>query len=98
MLNGTGLAEAVVVSLDDPHRFASGSAVSSYAGLTPKLIRNMVHQALQAYAAAVDDPLPVEVQIKRELSPMVWSIRCSSSASCRGASHSWPKPRSLRCR
>ncbi|MCA1670655.1 MAG: IS110 family transposase [Actinobacteria bacterium] len=37
---GPRLAEAVVVSLDDPHRFKSGSEVSSYAGLTPKLIES----------------------------------------------------------
>jgi transposase len=37
---GPRLAEAVVVSLDDPHRFKSGSDVSSYAGLVPKLIES----------------------------------------------------------
>ena len=33
---GTRLAEAVAVCLDDPHRFQSGTEVSSYAGLVPR--------------------------------------------------------------
>jgi transposase len=33
---GTRLAETVVSCLDDPHRFKSAAAVSSYAGLVPK--------------------------------------------------------------
>jgi transposase len=33
---GPRLAEAVVASLDTPHRFKSGKQVSSYAGLTPR--------------------------------------------------------------
>ena len=37
---GPRLAEAVVVCLDDPHRFASGSEVGGYAGLVPKLIES----------------------------------------------------------
>ncbi len=37
---GPRLAEAVVVSLDDPHRFKSGSELGSYAGLVPKLIES----------------------------------------------------------
>lgn len=37
---GPRLAEAVVVSLDDPHRFRSGSEVGGYAGLVPKLIES----------------------------------------------------------
>lgn len=41
-VNGVGprLAEAVVCSLDDPHRFKSGGEVSSYAGLVPRLIES----------------------------------------------------------
>ena len=40
--NGVGprLAEAVVTTLDDPHRFHSAAEVSSYAGLTPRLIES----------------------------------------------------------
>ena len=37
---GPRLAEAVVVSLDDPHRFRSGSEVGGYAGLVPKLVES----------------------------------------------------------
>ena len=37
---GPRLAEAVVCSLDDPQRFKSGGAVSSYAGLVPRLIES----------------------------------------------------------
>ena len=37
---GPRLAEAVVVSLDDPQRFASAAEVSSYAGLVPRLIES----------------------------------------------------------
>ena len=37
---GTRLAEAVVVCLDDPHRFKSAAEVGSYAGLVPKLIES----------------------------------------------------------
>ena len=37
---GPRLAEAVVVALDDPHRFKSGAEVSGYAGLVPKLIES----------------------------------------------------------
>ncbi len=33
---GPRLAETVAVCLDDPHRFASGAEVSSYAGMVPK--------------------------------------------------------------
>jgi transposase len=33
---GTRLAEAVVASLDNPHRFRRGKQVGSYAGLTPR--------------------------------------------------------------
>jgi transposase len=33
---GPRLSEAVVASLDDPHRFKSGKKVGSYAGLTPR--------------------------------------------------------------
>ena len=41
-VNGVGprLAEAVVCSLDDPHRFKSGGAGRGYAGLVPKLIES----------------------------------------------------------
>jgi transposase len=40
--NGVGprLAEAVVCSLDDPKRFRGAAEVSSYAGLTPRLIES----------------------------------------------------------
>jgi transposase len=40
--NGVGprLAEAVVCSLDDPHRFRGAGEVSAYAGLTPRLIES----------------------------------------------------------
>ncbi len=37
---GPRLAEAVVLCLDDPHRFKSGAEVGSYAGLVPKLIES----------------------------------------------------------
>ena len=37
---GPRLAEAVVLCLDDPHRFKSGAEVSGYAGLVPKLIES----------------------------------------------------------
>ena len=37
---GPRLAEAVVVCLDDPRRFKSGSEVGGYAGLVPKLIES----------------------------------------------------------
>jgi transposase len=37
---GPRLAEAVVVTLDDPRRFKCGSEVGSYAGLVPKLIES----------------------------------------------------------
>ncbi|HVT89220.1 MAG TPA: IS110 family transposase [Tepidisphaeraceae bacterium] len=37
---GPRLAEAVVVHLDDPHRFANARQVSSYAGLVPKQIES----------------------------------------------------------
>lgn len=37
---GPRLAEAVVVCLDDPHRFKSGAEVGGYAGLVPKLIES----------------------------------------------------------
>ena len=37
---GPRLAEAVVLHLDDPHRFESGAQVAGYAGLTPKLLES----------------------------------------------------------
>ena len=37
---GPRLAEAVVVTLDDPHRFKGGPAVGSYAGLVPRLVES----------------------------------------------------------
>lgn len=41
-VNGVGprLAEAVVTTLDDPHRFQGAAEVSSYAGLVPRLIES----------------------------------------------------------
>lgn len=44
-------------------------------GLTPKVIRNMVAQALDRYVDLVEDVLPPSLIRRRNLPPLVWSIR-----------------------
>jgi ATP-dependent DNA helicase RecG len=44
-------------------------------GLSPKVLRNMVWQALDRYAYLVDDVMPEAVAGKRDLAPLEWSLR-----------------------
>lgn len=44
-------------------------------GITAKMVRNMVWQALDRYVDLVDDVLPPSLARKRDLPPLVWSLR-----------------------